>query len=61
MASRFMPSRRMGLALVAGYILFSVLAAANSSPGELSVSEIEEQLQVCYTFISGWGMSFRVC
>ncbi|KAF3387726.1 hypothetical protein F1880_001169 [Penicillium rolfsii] len=47
MASRFMPSRRMGFALVAGCLLFSALAAATASPGDLSVGEIEEQLQNC--------------
>ncbi|KAJ5892085.1 Zinc transporter ZIP13 [Penicillium subrubescens] len=47
MASRFMPSRRMGFALIAGCLLFSALAAATASPGDLSVGEIEEQLQNC--------------
>ncbi|KAJ5888146.1 Zinc/iron permease [Penicillium taxi] len=37
----------MGLALFAGCFLFSVLAAANVNPEDLSVSEIEEQLQSC--------------
>lgn len=46
MASRFFPSRRTGLALAAGCILFSALAAAHSVPGDLSVAQIEEQLQV---------------
>ena len=46
MASRFLPSRNVGLALVAGCLVFSTLAAANLRPEELSVSEIEEQLQV---------------
>jgi zinc transporter 7 len=46
MASRFLPSRRMGLALIAGCVLFSALAAATADPGDLSVGEIEEQLQV---------------
>jgi zinc transporter 7 len=46
MASRFMPSRRMGFALIAGCLLFSALAAATASPADLSVGEIEEQLQV---------------
>ncbi|KAJ5167811.1 Zinc transporter ZIP13 [Penicillium canariense] len=46
MASRFMPSRRTGFALVAGCLLFSALAAA-THPGALSVGEIEEQLQNC--------------
>lgn len=49
MASRFFPSRRTGIALVAGCLLFSALAAANVGPGELSVGQIEEQLQVCCT------------
>jgi hypothetical protein len=48
MASRFMPSRRMGFALIAGCLLFSALAAATASPGDLSVGEIEEQLQVIH-------------
>ncbi|KGO66397.1 Zinc/iron permease [Penicillium italicum] len=47
MASRFFPSRRTGIALVAGCLLFSALAAANIGPGELSVGQIEEQLQSC--------------
>ncbi|KAJ5750130.1 hypothetical protein N7533_007158 [Penicillium manginii] len=47
MASRFFPSRRTGLALAAGCFLFSALAAANVRPGDLSVSQIEEQLQNC--------------
>lgn len=46
MALRFMPSRRVGFALIAGCLLFSALAAANTRPGDLSVGEIEEQLQV---------------
>lgn len=46
MASRFLPSRNVRLALVAGCLIFSTLAAANLRPEELSVSEIEEQLQV---------------
>jgi solute carrier family 39 (zinc transporter), member 7 len=41
-----MPSRRVGFALIAGCLFFSALAAANTRPGELSVGEIEEQLQV---------------
>lgn len=51
MASQFWPSRRTGIALVAGCILFSALAAAHGNAGQLSVSEIEEQLQVCYATI----------
>ncbi|KAJ5108351.1 Zinc/iron permease [Penicillium angulare] len=47
MASRFLPSRSMGFALAAGCLLFSALAAANVRPEDLSVSEIEEQLQSC--------------
>ncbi|KAJ5780752.1 Zinc/iron permease [Penicillium paradoxum] len=47
MVSRFFPSRRTGLALAAGCLLFSALAAANVGPGELSVGQIEEQLQNC--------------
>lgn len=51
MAPRFFPSRRTGIALVAGCFLFSALAAANVGPGELSVGQIEEQLQVsCTTY-----------
>ncbi|KAJ5623977.1 hypothetical protein N7510_000286 [Penicillium lagena] len=42
-----LPSRRTGIALAAGCILFSVLAAANAHPGDLSVSQIEDQLQNC--------------
>jgi hypothetical protein len=52
MASRFFPSRRTGIALVAGCLLFSAFAAANVGPGELSVGQIEEQLQVCCTTYS---------
>ena len=48
MASRFMPSRRTGFALIAGFLLFSALAAATARPGDLSVGEIEEQLQVIH-------------
>lgn len=46
------PVRRTGLALVAGLLLFAVLAAAtvdsgNKIPvGDLSVAEIEDKLQV---------------
>ncbi|KAJ5634660.1 Zinc/iron permease [Penicillium herquei] len=47
MASRFFSSRRTGLALAAGCLLFATLAAANARPEELSVSQIEEQLQNC--------------
>ncbi|KAJ5584585.1 Zinc/iron permease [Penicillium hispanicum] len=47
MASRFLPSRRMGFALAAGCFMFSALAAANVRPGDLSVSQIEDQLQNC--------------
>ncbi|KAI2707703.1 hypothetical protein CBS147332_6761 [Penicillium roqueforti] len=47
MASRFFPSRRTGIALLAGCFLFSALAAANVGPGGLSVGQIEEQLQSC--------------
>ncbi|KAJ5683428.1 Zinc/iron permease [Penicillium macrosclerotiorum] len=47
MASRFIPSRRTGIALAVGCLLFSALAAANAHPGDLSVGEIEEQLQNC--------------
>lgn len=45
MASR-MFSLRTGLAIAAGCFLFSALAAANVRPGDMSVSQIEEQLQV---------------
>ncbi|PYH95289.1 ZIP zinc transporter [Aspergillus ellipticus CBS 707.79] len=43
------PSRRMGLALVAGLVLFSAVAAAYDaiSVGDLSVGQIEEELQNC--------------
>ncbi|KAJ5555351.1 Zinc/iron permease, partial [Penicillium sp. DV-2018c] len=47
MASLFSPSRRTGFALIAGCLLFSAIAAAKAGPGELSVSQIEEQLQSC--------------
>ncbi|KAJ5306055.1 Zinc/iron permease [Penicillium antarcticum] len=47
MASRFFPSRRTGFAIAAGCLLFSALAAANAGPGDLSVSQIEDQLQSC--------------
>lgn len=48
MAFRFTPAmRRTGLVVVASVIVFSALAAANAIPiGELSVGEIEEELQV---------------
>ena len=48
MAFGFPPAmHRTGLALVAAVIVFSALAAANAVPvGELSVGEIEEELQV---------------
>ncbi|CAG8021320.1 unnamed protein product [Penicillium salamii] len=47
MASRFFPSRRTGLALAAGCLLFSGLAAAHGGHGHLSVGQIEDQLQSC--------------
>ncbi|KAJ5793282.1 uncharacterized protein N7503_009260 [Penicillium pulvis] len=40
-------SRRTGLAIATGCFLFSALAAANVRPGDMSVSQIEEQLQNC--------------
>lgn len=48
MASGFVPAmRRTGLVLIATVVVFSALAAANAVPvGELSVGEIEEELQV---------------
>lgn len=48
MASRFAPAlRRSGLVLAGAVVVFSALAAANAVPvGELSVGEIEEELQV---------------
>ena len=48
MVSRFAPSVRMtGLVLVAAVFVFSAVAAAKAVPvGELSVGEIEEELQV---------------
>lgn len=46
MASGFFLSRKTGLALAVGCLVFSVLAAAHAGPGELSVSQIEDQLQV---------------
>lgn len=48
----FSPARRTGLALVAGLLLFAVLAAATVGSGDkitvgdLSVAEIEDKLQV---------------
>jgi zinc transporter 7 len=48
----FSPVRRTGLALVAGLLLFAVLAAATVNNGDkiavgdLSVAEIEDKLQV---------------
>lgn len=46
MASRFTPAmRRSGLVLAGAVVVFSALAAANTV-GELSVGEIEDQLQV---------------
>ncbi|KAJ5684225.1 Zinc/iron permease [Penicillium maclennaniae] len=47
MASRMFPSHRTGFALVIGCLMFSALAAAGARPGDLSVAEIEEQLQNC--------------
>ncbi|PYH41645.1 Zn(2+) transporter YKE4 [Aspergillus saccharolyticus JOP 1030-1] len=43
------PMRRIGLALAAGVVLFSALAVAQDaiSVGELSVGQIEEELQNC--------------
>ncbi|KAJ5925506.1 Zinc/iron permease [Penicillium verhagenii] len=46
MASK-MFSRRTGIAIAAGCLLFSALAAANVRPEDMSVSQIEEQLQHC--------------
>lgn len=42
------PARRMGLALAAGLVLFSALAVAHDaiSVGDMSVGQIEEELQV---------------
>ncbi|PKX98039.1 Zn(2+) transporter YKE4 [Aspergillus novofumigatus IBT 16806] len=51
--SLFSPARRTGLALFAGLLLFSVLAAATVNSGDkitvgdLSVAEIEDKLQEC--------------
>jgi hypothetical protein len=43
----FSPGRRIGLALAVGLALFASLAAARElSVGELSVSQIEDELQV---------------
>ncbi|KAL4964875.1 Zn(2+) transporter YKE4 [Aspergillus stella-maris] len=42
------PARKIGLALAGGLVLFSVLAAAQElKVGELSVGQIEEELQSC--------------
>ncbi|KAJ6093467.1 hypothetical protein N7486_008756 [Penicillium sp. IBT 16267x] len=46
MASRIF-SRRTGLAIVAGFFLFSALAAADVRPEDMSVGQIEKQLQNC--------------
>lgn len=46
MALKFLPSRSTGFALAAGCLMFSALAAASVRPEDLSVSQIEEQLQV---------------
>ncbi|KAF7160535.1 hypothetical protein CNMCM6106_007990 [Aspergillus hiratsukae] len=46
----FSPARRTGLALVAGLLLFAVLAASTVDKipvGDLSVAEIEDKLQEC--------------
>ncbi|KAL2856314.1 ZIP zinc transporter-domain-containing protein [Aspergillus pseudodeflectus] len=44
----FSPARRIGLALAVGLALFASLAAARElSVGELSVSQIEDELQSC--------------
>ncbi|GIJ82986.1 hypothetical protein Asppvi_001503 [Aspergillus pseudoviridinutans] len=51
--SFFSPARRTGLALVAGLLIFAVLAAATVDSGDkitvgdLSVAEIEDKLQEC--------------
>lgn len=52
MASGFAPAmRRTGLALVAAVVVFSALATAQAvNVGELSVEQIEEELQVNITF-----------
>ncbi|PWY69314.1 ZIP zinc transporter [Aspergillus eucalypticola CBS 122712] len=50
MAPSFLaPARRMGLALAAGLVLFSALAVAHDaiSVGDMSVGQIEEELQNC--------------
>lgn len=51
MASKFTPAiRRTGFAFAIGILLFSALAAANPTDktaiGELSTSQIEDELQV---------------
>ncbi|RAL02045.1 Zn(2+) transporter YKE4 [Aspergillus ibericus CBS 121593] len=47
--SLFASTRRMGLALIAGLVLFSALAVAHDaiSVGDMSVGQIEEELQNC--------------
>ncbi|KAE8396181.1 ZIP zinc transporter [Aspergillus alliaceus] len=49
MARLFSPARRIGLALAAGLFLFTVLAVAKEAipVGELSVGQIEDELQNC--------------
>ncbi|GKZ79276.1 hypothetical protein AnigIFM56816_003161 [Aspergillus niger] len=50
MAPSFLaPARRMGLGLAAGLVLFSALAVAHDaiSVGDMSVGQIEEELQNC--------------
>ncbi|KAJ5493323.1 Zinc transporter ZIP13 [Penicillium diatomitis] len=47
MAPRLMNSSRTGLALLAGCIFFSAVVAASAHVDDLSVGEIEEQLQRC--------------
>ncbi|PYH68566.1 Zn(2+) transporter YKE4 [Aspergillus vadensis CBS 113365] len=50
MAPSFLaPARRVGLALAAGLVLFSALAVAHDaiSVGDMSVGQIEEELQNC--------------
>ena len=45
-----LPGRRIGLALLCGVIVFAVLGAAYDAVGELSVGEIEDELQVSIPF-----------
>jgi hypothetical protein len=57
------PTRRIGLALAVGLAFFSVLAAAHEaiSVGGLSVSQIEEELQVRQFQSSAYICGCHIC